>query len=145
MPGPAQESDPLEAARREKLHKIVAMGIDPWGGRLADRTPIGRVRSLAGQIKFKTSSGERIDLPELGEDVDFRGWLSQQGEGQLVGPPVRAAGRIVLQRDKGKLLFVDIRDWTGQVQLFIGKNQVGQENWELARRSEPLEAIEPLE
>ncbi len=48
------------------------------------------------------------------------------------GPQVRAAGRIVLQRPKGKLIFIDIRDWTGQIQLFIGRNQVGEENWALA-------------
>jgi lysyl-tRNA synthetase class 2 len=38
----------------------------------------------------------------------------------------------VLQRDAGKLRFVDIQDWSGKVQLFIGKNQVGDRNWELA-------------
>jgi lysyl-tRNA synthetase class 2 len=48
------------------------------------------------------------------------------------GPKVRAAGRILLQRKKGKLIFVDIQDWTGRIQLFIGKNQVGEEDWELA-------------
>ncbi len=48
------------------------------------------------------------------------------------GPKVRAAGRIVLQRKKGKLIFVDIRDPTGQIQLFIGRGQVGEANWALA-------------
>ena len=33
---------------------------------------------------------------------------------------------------RGKLKFLDIRDQSGQIQLFVGKNQVGQENWELA-------------
>ena len=45
----------------------------------------------------------------------------------MVGPKVRAAGRIVLQRPGGKLIFVDIRDMTGQIQLFIGQKQVGDE------------------
>ena len=48
------------------------------------------------------------------------------------GPKVRAAGRIVLQRKKGKLIFLDIRDRTGQIQLFIGRGQVGEDNWALA-------------
>ena len=48
------------------------------------------------------------------------------------GPRVKAAGRIVLQRKKGKLIFLDIRDWTGQIQLFVGRNQVGEDHWALA-------------
>ncbi len=61
----------------------------------------------------------------------FRDWLKEQGKGTLAGPNVRAAGRIMLHRDKGKLQFIDIEDWTGRIQLFVGKNQVGEENWEL--------------
>ncbi len=49
----------------------------------------------------------------------------------MVGPKVRAAGRIVLQRPGGKLIFADIRDMTGQIQLFIGQKQVG-DDWQLA-------------
>ncbi|HND53002.1 MAG TPA: lysine--tRNA ligase, partial [Pirellulaceae bacterium] len=62
----------------------------------------------------------------------FRQWLGAQGAGELRGPKVRAAGRVVLMRDTGKLIFLDILDWTGRIQLFIGKAQVGERNWELA-------------
>jgi lysyl-tRNA synthetase class 2 len=65
-------------------------------------------------------------------DFDFRQWLAEQGPGEMTGPRVRAAGRIVLQRRAGKLIFVDIRDMTGQIQLFIGQQQVG-DDWELAQ------------
>ncbi len=76
-----------------------------------------------------------VPLPALENEAqrkEFRHWLSTQGKGTLEGPRVRAAGRIVRLRDAGKLLFVDIRDWTGQVQLFIGKSQIG-EGWALAQ------------
>ncbi len=36
-------------------------------------------------------------------------------------------------RDTGKLIFADIRDWTGKIQLYIGKKQVGEQNWALAQ------------
>jgi lysyl-tRNA synthetase class 2 len=39
---------------------------------------------------------------------------------------------VVLQRKKGKLIFLDLQDWSGRVQVMIGKNQVGEQHWELA-------------
>ena len=38
-------------------------------------------------------------------------------------------------RDTGKLIFLDLRDWTGQIQVFIGKKQVGEQNWAVAECS----------
>lgn len=123
-----------EASRRDKLHKIVEMGIDPWGGRFDDRAYIGDIRSRAAEIRFRKEDGETIELPPLDgpEAVDLREWVQQQGPGEFTGPRVRAAGRIVLQRKAGKLRFVDIQDWTGKIQLFIGKQQVGEEDFALA-------------
>ena len=135
--GPAPESPGMhEAARREKLRKLCELGVDPWGGRLDDHTPIGEIRARGDEIRFVRESGESRPLPDLetqDEDFNFRQWLADQGPGELRGPDVRAAGRIVLQRDTGKLTFADIRDMTGQIQLFIGMKQVGEENWAVAR------------
>lgn len=142
MSDPADQSagndrDPsiLEAARRTKLGKIAELGHDPWGGRFDDRQMIGDIRARDGEIVFHTAAGVDVCLPPLESDADraaFRQWLSEQGAGELVGPRVRAAGRIVLLRDTGKLIFIDIRDMTGQIQLFVGKSQVGAD-WELAQ------------
>ncbi len=121
-----------ENSRREKLRRIVELGLDPWGGRLDDHLAIAHIRQRAGEIRFQTDVGGQVEIPHEIEADAFRNWLAEQGAGQLVGPKVRAAGRIVKLRDTGKLLFVDIRDWTGDVQLFIGKNQVAGD-WELAK------------
>lgn len=124
-----------EAARREKLRKLVDMGVDPWGQRFDDHQPIREIRLLADQIVYRTEAGQ--DLPLPGAGVEFKEWLGQQPAGELHGPKVRAAGRVVLQRKAGKLIFLDIRDWSGsdgggQVQVLIGKNQVGEQNWSVA-------------
>jgi len=108
-------ADMLEAARREKLQKIQEMGIDPWGGRFDDHIPIGRIRARENEIVVEPTGDCQTGKPP-----------------EQHGPKVRAAGRIFLRRKAGKLIFIDIRDWTGQIQLLIGKNQVGQRNWELA-------------
>ncbi len=130
-----QDDDVLRGVRRKKLQQIVVLGHDPWGGRFDNRTMIGAIRSQAKVIQFESDTGQKIALPDLesGEKVDFQKWLSEQGPGHLHGPTVRAAGRIVLHRDKGKLHFIDIQDWTGRVQLFVGQAQVGPENWSLVQ------------
>src|SRR5439155_27236615 len=49
-------------------------------------------------------------------------------------PPhrVRVAGRIVQRRIQGKVHLLDVWDWTGKVQVFVGQKQVGDTGWELA-------------
>jgi lysyl-tRNA synthetase class 2 len=136
-PAPGDDDDygVHEAARREKLRKISEMGIDPWGGRFDDRSLIGDIRGRVDEVVFRSEDGSDVALPDLDgpEEINFRQWLADQEKGEVSGPTVRAAGRIMFQRDTGKLRFVDIRDWTGTVQLFIGKKQVGEENWELSQ------------
>ncbi len=92
----------LEAVRLEKLKRIEALGADPWGQRFDGHRAIAEVR----------------DLPLL--------------EAAETGPSVRVAGRIMLRRTQGKVMFLEVRDWTERVQIFIGKNQVGDDGWALA-------------
>ena len=124
-----------ESARREKLAKIIELGIDPWGGRFDGRVALGDIRARAGDVLFRSQEGTVVPLPDLDVDppINFRQWLADQGPGELAGPQVRAAGRIFLQRDAGKLKFVNIRDQSGEIQLLIGKKQVGDDNWQLAQ------------
>ena len=112
-----------EDARRGKLERIRELGHDPWGQRFDGHQSVASIRAQATTIHFRRESGEEVALPPLDSDadIDFRAWLAEQGSGELVGPKVRAAGRIVLQRSKGKLTFIDIRDMTGLIQLFVGK------------------------
>ena len=42
-----------------------------------------------------------------------------------------AAGRIMTRRKHGKTTFVNIQDSTGQIQVFINKNALGEEAYEL--------------
>ena len=104
----------LEAARRAKLKKIQELGFDPWGGRFDGHIAIRDIRAREGEIVVQPA--------EEGKPAAAH------------GPKVRAAGRIMRQRTAGKALFVDIRDWTGQIQLLAGKRQVGDLKWELAQQ-----------
>ncbi|MEZ6112468.1 MAG: lysine--tRNA ligase [Pirellulaceae bacterium] len=128
----------LEAVRREKMQRVADLGCDPWGQRFDSRDWIGDIRQRTAEIKLHLESGGEVDVPALVDGnladnptVAFRQWMADQGKGELRGPKVRAAGRIMLHRNKGKLQFIDIQDWTGRVQLFVGQAQVGEENWQL--------------
>ena len=35
-------------------------------------------------------------------------------------------------RKTGKLIFLNLRDWSGDIQIFIGKKQVGDDGWATA-------------
>ena len=47
----------LEAARREKLRKIKALGFDPFGSRFDDHQPIGEIRARETEVT-REASGE---------------------------------------------------------------------------------------
>ena len=124
-----------QAARLEKLKKIEAMGIDPWGHRFDNRLYIEAVRAKASEVHFQKEDGTVVELPDFeGENpVDYKDWKAQQGPGQETGPSVRIAGRILLMRTAGKLVFLNIRDLTGDIQVMIPKGHLPDEDFELTK------------
>ncbi|MCE5302678.1 MAG: lysine--tRNA ligase [Planctomycetaceae bacterium] len=106
----------LEAARRDKMRKMQEMGVDPWGARFDGNQAIGAIRALENEITVESAG----DCP-TGQPPEQH------------GPKVRAAGRIVLRRPSGKVHWLQLRDWTGTVQVMIGKSQVGDEAFALAQ------------
>ena len=46
---------------------------------------------------------------------------------------VRAAGRIMTIRPHGKTAFMDIRDWTGKIQVYIKLDKIGAEKFEILK------------
>ncbi|MEM9827887.1 MAG: lysine--tRNA ligase [Planctomycetota bacterium] len=129
----ADQTDP-RVARREKLQAIRERGIDPFGQRFDDRDWVGDCRKRIGEIRFTKADGNSIELPDVeSDDVDYRQWKSDNGPGEETGPTVRVSGRIQLMRPTGKLIFLNIRDWTGEIQIFVGKKQVGDDDFELAK------------
>ena len=98
---PSSTVTALLQARRDKLAKLQELGIDPWGSRFDSSQAVASVRK----------EGESI-----AQDADD-------------GPTVRVAGRIMLLRNAGRLVFLDLVDRTGRLQVMIGKKQVGPDAW----------------
>ncbi|MFO8009046.1 MAG: lysine--tRNA ligase [Candidatus Brocadiia bacterium] len=87
-----------EDFRLAKLEELRRLGVDPYGGRFPDTSPIG----------------------ELVDRFD-----------DLEGETVRAAGRITNQRDLGRAVFRDIKDWTGSIQVFFQQKRLGEDAFEV--------------
>ncbi|WP_453992491.1 lysine--tRNA ligase [Bacillus nitroreducens] len=91
--------------RREKLHNLREMGVDPFGKKF-ERTH---------------STRELIDL--------YNEFTKEQLDEKEVS--VAIAGRIMTKRGKGKAGFTHIQDLTGQIQLYVRLDSVGEEQYEV--------------
>jgi lysyl-tRNA synthetase class 2 len=89
------------ADRHTKLEKIRSLGVDPYGGRFPGATPHAAIRA----------AGEKLGLAP--------GQITAGEEGRF-----RAAGRVVLYRDIGSLIFLTVRDWTGDLQFGLSKKML---------------------
>jgi lysyl-tRNA synthetase, class II len=69
----------------------------------------------------------------FGGGFDVTGSISEVREKFKEGQILRAAGRITAHRDMGKSHFLDLRDATGRIQIYIHAKQVGPEQVDLFR------------
>ena len=49
---------------------------------------------------------------------------------EQAGVSAQLAGRMMLQRDKGKVIFADLQDMSGRIQVFVRRDAVGEEAFE---------------
>ena len=94
-----------EAIRRAKLDKYKEKGIDPFG--------------------------EKYDRNAWSEDLkaEYTGLTHEELEEKHV--VVKVAGRIMTLRDMGKVAFMHIQDKKGKIQIYLRKDALGEETWEV--------------
>ncbi|MDQ0209235.1 lysine--tRNA ligase [Alkalicoccobacillus murimartini] len=95
----------LLAVRRDKLKQLVDQGIDAFGQKF-ERT------------HSSTSMVEEFDA------------FTKEELGEKEAPAV-LAGRIMTKRGKGKAGFAHIQDLTGQIQIYVRKDAIGEEQYAL--------------
>jgi lysyl-tRNA synthetase class 2 len=108
----SEGQDRFERQRQEKLGRIKELGIEPYGG--------------------------RYEGAELAEDIKQRPCLREVESGGIIESEegkAKCAGRIVLLRDIGKLIFITLRDWSGTIQVGLSKKLLGAgaSGWPLAK------------
>ena len=140
-PGVATDADPaadtvhhLEQQRRENRDAVRALGADPYGQRAEglvslaaaldrydESADLANQESVAARKQAKKEGAEEGDLPAL---VDDR-------------PRVRVAGRAVLHRDNGKLVWLNLRDATAETfQVAVSKRDCDELGFGVAKKTD---------
>lgn len=105
---------------------------EPTGSGLAAE----RARRVAHVEQLRSDGGEpypyRFDRTHTLSDVRRR-W-AELGPGTETDDEVTIAGRVMLWRDTGKLIFANIGDRRGELQLFISKAAIGGEKFAAVKR-----------
>ena len=81
--------------------------------------------------KLETLRAKNIE--PFGTGFDVNGSIAEVREQFKEGETCRVAGRITAHRDMGKSHFLDLRDATGRIQIYIHAKEVGPELIELFR------------
>jgi len=102
--------------RRVNRDEVAALGLDPYGG---------RVDGLATLAQAIRRYDERADL-EHQERSGEEGHVDRR-------PVVKIAGRVMLHRDNGKLVWMNLRDHTGDLQVAVSKRDCDEPGFSVAK------------
>jgi len=102
----AEEAGTNLAAYRERrlaeIERLRDQGVNPYPYRFDRSHTLGEIRATHGSLEAGTETTESVTV----------------------------AGRIMLKRDQGKLIFITIRDRSDDIQLFVSKSVVGDASFD---------------
>jgi lysyl-tRNA synthetase class 2 len=87
--------------------------------------------SLIAQRREKLEALQASGANPFGRAYETSGTIAEVREKFCDGVALRAAGRITAHRDMGKSHFVDLRDSTGRIQVYIHAKEVGDDAIEM--------------
>ena len=99
-----EESSDLVKLRRDKLAQLCSKGINPYINRF-------KVKGNIGSLIDNFSKNSKEELEQIGNQC-------------LI------AGRMMTRRGHGKTTFCHIKDYAGQIQVYIRKDEIGEEGYE---------------
>ena len=105
-----EELNDQQLIRREKMAALAEQGIDPFGKRFEGTAD-------SAQLKEKYNDKTKEELHELAEIATI-------------------AGRLMTKRGKGKVGFAHIQDREGQIQIYVRKDTVGEENYQIFKKAD---------
>ncbi len=113
---PTTDVHHLEAQRRANRDAVAAMGVNPYGQRTPDLISLAAARSLHDP----KADQHHADHSKDDNFVDAR-------------PIAKIAGRVVLRRDTGGLIWFNLRDHSGDIQLAVSKRDADGDSFNIAK------------
>ncbi|MFH1228578.1 MAG: lysine--tRNA ligase [Planctomycetota bacterium] len=111
--------------RLKKLNALKELGINPFAYSFPDSNAIKEV--LENFDKFE---GQPVGSPVTRSSSEASyGEVIPQGANR--GMPVTVAGRLMAIRRHGKAAFLDLRDWSGKVQLYVKKDRIEEKQYQV--------------
>lgn len=122
-----QSEDPspseLIAARRAKLARLRGeLQVEPYGERVDGRISLQAARALFDEASHAAHSAA-VAAAKLAPGTPIAD----------TRPQVRVTGRVIQHRDMGKILFVGLRDATGDLQVSVSKADLAANDFEIAK------------
>ena len=99
-----------EKVRRQKMQDLQDMGIDPFGKRYDRTTTSGKIVEA-----YENCTKEELQEKEV---------------------HVKVAGRIMTKRRQGKAGFMHIQDVDGQIQIYVRKDVIGDDQYEIFKKND---------
>lgn len=99
-----------EIIRRQKMEELKAMGIDPFGHAYERTHKSGQIREEFGELTKEELEEKNVT--------------------------VKIAGRIMTKRRQGKAGFMHIQDLDGKIQIYVRKDVLGDDAYEVFKKSD---------
>ena len=114
-----EEINGLKQIRIDKLNDLKSNGKNPYEITSYDVT----IKNADAKAEYEKTEAEII--AEAGDDEEAKNAALEK----LKEKTVRIAGRIMSWRDMGKANFIDVRDGSDRIQVYIRMNDIGEETF----------------
>ncbi|MEO1008771.1 MAG: lysine--tRNA ligase [Planctomycetota bacterium] len=139
-PNETQADGEYAAQRRANRDRVAELGLDPYGQREAGVRPLVDAAALydeAADAAHQASEAARKEARKA--DPQATGDALPAVVDQR--PRVTVAGRVVLHRDGGKLVWMNLRDSSGDLQIAVSKRDCTQAGFEVAKLTDLADIV----
>lgn len=131
---PAAQPVPLheqELQRRKNRDAVAALGLPPYGERADGLLTLADARAKYDPDADAAFNAAQQAAKDAAKDAAKSGPATAASSDPR--PEVAIAGRVVLLRDNGKLLWINLRDHTGDLQIAVSQRDADDVSFKLAK------------